>query len=78
MRSRCVHDGFVLPRAPQLPAADEHERAPDKKTYIPVNPLVGRHGLVDMMNPQQMVVYQSFYKIENPEAHEQRTRQHLP
>ena len=56
--------------APQEPATDQHGRAPDKEPKIPVKPLAGRYGLIDVVQAKPVVVKQALNDVEQAEAHE--------
>ena len=46
------------------PATDDHCRAPKKETKIPVDPLVRRHGFVDMVYFRNEVIHDALDQVE--------------
>ena len=61
-----------LTRAVEGPATDDHRSAPDQKADIPVDPLVPRDGLVDVVQAKQVVVDHAFNDVESTETHQHR------
>ena len=54
----------------QPPSAEDHQCAPDQKADVPIDPLLLRHGLVDVVKSQDMMVDDAFNQIENAESHQ--------
>ncbi|WP_026551326.1 hypothetical protein [Arthrobacter sp. H20] len=60
----------------QQPSADTKERADNQESYIP-----GKRAaeiVTDMVNPQQLVIDQTFHKVEYPPPHKHQTRLKTP
>jgi hypothetical protein len=54
------------PRPEQEPAADQHRSTPSEEAKVPIDPLRSRHRLVDVVDPEQVVVDQTFHQVEIP------------
>jgi hypothetical protein len=61
----------------QEPAADQHRSPPGKEAQVPVDPLLPRHRLVDVVDPEKVVVDDAFDQVEDAEAHEDAPHQEL-
>lgn len=72
-----LYGSFSFPGLPQRPPAYQHQRSPYEKTNIPVDPLLGRHGLIDMMDAEQMMIDDAFHKMEDSKTHQYRAGQHF-
>jgi hypothetical protein len=59
------------------PSDHQHGSTPHKEPSIPIDPLLLRRPLVDMMNSEELVVNEAFNYVENAEAHQHRPGQHL-
>ncbi|HUQ76790.1 MAG TPA: hypothetical protein VM183_18875 [Burkholderiales bacterium] len=57
------------------PAADEHQRAPDQETDVPIEPPFWRHGFVDVMQAEDVMVDDPFDQVEDSETHQHRPDQ---
>ena len=49
----------------------DHGCSPQKETDIPVDPLLPRDGLVDVMQPEQLVIREAFYQAEESKPDEE-------
>ena len=67
-----------LTRAVEGPATDDHRRAPDQKTDIPVDPLLPRDRLVDVVQAKQVVVDHALNDVERTEANQHRPGEEFP
>jgi hypothetical protein len=61
----------------QGPAAAQHRSTPAEEAQVPIEPLLPRHRLVDMVDPEQVVIDDTFHQVEDAEAHEDATHQEL-
>src|SRR5690349_24845174 len=68
----------LLPPSPQQePPTHEHRGSPNQEAKIPPDPLVARHRLIDVMDPEDLVIDHALDQVENAEAHQHRAREQL-
>ena len=70
-------DRFTLPNLEQEPAADQHGSTPDQEADVPEDPLLPRHGLVDMVDAEQVMIDDAFDQVEQTEADQERAGEQL-
>ena len=72
MSDRCRARGWrFLPSGPQkTPSSQKHQRSPDQKTTIPVNPLIRRHGFVDVVQAKDMMVNDAFNQVKKTKTYQ--------
>ena len=56
--------GFLSPCPQESPPTNKHQRAPYEETDVPINPLILRHGFVDVVNTQQVMIDDAFNQIK--------------
>jgi hypothetical protein len=69
--------GFLLPYSHESPPTNKHQRAPYEETEVPINPLILRHGFVDVVNTQQVMVDDTFDQIKQAETNQHRSPEQL-
>ena len=60
----------LAPPGPEKgPAADQHDSTPGEEAQVPIDLVLPRHRLVDVVDPEQVVVDHAFHQVEDAESH---------
>jgi hypothetical protein len=70
-----LSDRLALSVPIKKPPADEHGGSPNQEANIPVNPLLARHGLVHVVEAEEVMVNDAFEDIECSEPDQHRADQ---
>src|SRR3954447_15419528 len=69
----CMHVLFA--GAHEHPAYDEHRRTPHQEADVPIDTVLDRNQLIDMVNAEDLVVNKALDHIENPKAYQNRANE---
>src|SRR5215213_1974789 len=71
----CMH--ILFARAHDHPACDEHRHTPHQEADIPIDAVLDRNQLIDVVNAEELVVNEALDHIEGPKAYQHRANEQL-